>query len=98
MVTVEKIEVNVYRLHFKDVSNNSRYQTVLSKNIDTVRYYAKKLLVTIGWYLVDFHELTIYDDHLWLTRYTIRYKVVNGKIRRRTYCTADTNRHFNQIL
>jgi hypothetical protein len=98
MVTLEKIEVNVCRLHFIDESEHDQYQIVLSKNIDTVRYYAKKLMNQRGWFLVDFYELTIYDDHLWLTRYIMRYKVANGKIRRRTYCITDTNRHFNQIL
>jgi hypothetical protein len=98
MVTVEKQEVNVYRLHFKDESSHDQYQIVLSKSIDTVRYYAKKLMNQRGWFLLDFYELTIYDDHLWLTIYMIRYKVINRKIRRRTCCIADTNRHFNQIL
>lgn len=84
MVTLEKTYVNVYKLHFIDESEHDQYQIVLSKNINTVRYYVKKLMYNRGWFLTDFYELTIYDDHLWLTRYIIRYNVVNGKIRRRT--------------
>jgi hypothetical protein len=98
VVTLEKTDVNVYRLQFKDESQNDQSKIVLSKNIDTLRYYAKKLMYDKGWFLTDFYELTIYDDHLWLTRYKMTYKVVNGKVRRRTYCIADTNRHLNQIL
>ena len=98
MVTREVESVNVYKLHFIDIFNESHYQIVLSNNIDTLRYYAKKLLNSKDWFLADFYELTIYDDHLWLTKYIMRYKVSKGKTRRRTYCVADTNRHFNQIL
>jgi hypothetical protein len=98
LVTIEKELVNVYKLHFDDGANQ-HYQIVLSRNIDTVRYYAKKLMRTKGWFLEDFYELTIYDDHLRLTQYVLDYRAdVNGKVRQRIYRVADTNRHFNQIL
>lgn len=94
MVTLEKEIVNIYRLHFIDEFNCHHYQIVLSKNINTVNYYAKKLMISEGWFLIDYHEITIDNNNLWVTKHIIRYKVTHRGIRREVYSLTDTYRNF----
>jgi hypothetical protein len=71
MVT-RKCDDNLYRLHFFDLNNEQDvFENVISRNVYTLRYYANKMERTKNLMLVDFYEISIMGNYIWLTKWDI---------------------------
>jgi hypothetical protein len=69
MVTRKTKCVLYYRLHFLDLNTEEDvFESVTSGSISTLRYYANKMARTRHLMLVDFYEVLIFGDYIWLTK------------------------------
>jgi hypothetical protein len=99
MVTKEKCTLFFYRLHFVDViERKDMYQNVISKNIDTMRYYVKKMERTSNWFLTDFYELWIFHNFLYITKYVIQLKEVHFQTKRYFRPIVSIFKSFDELL
>jgi hypothetical protein len=72
MVTRRHNTVSYYLLHFFGFTNdNDVYESVISRSPSTIRYYASRVEVTRNLFLVDFYELLVFEQQLWLTKYYV---------------------------
>lgn len=98
MVTVQ-LDSFLYRLHLIDMRNDTHfYKNVISKNVFTLRHYAKRMEKLNDWLLVDFYEVCILEDYLGLTKYYVVYKehgLRGRRYYRPVYCFFNT---FDKIL
>lgn len=94
MVTRENSWVNVYRLHFEDDEEEDIYKNVVSKNSNTALYYAKKLMMQNPWILVDFYELSILMNMVWISKYVMKYREAGMY----TFCISDVLVPYDQII
>ena len=99
MVTREQNYVSFYRLHLKDMSNDRDvYRNVTSKNIHTLRSYAKKVEMLECLLLMDFYEVWMASDLIWLTKHYVRCKEVNLRERRYYLSAFSILKKFDEIL
>ena len=72
MVTRRHNTVSYYLLHFFDFTNNNDvHESVISRSLSTIRYYARREEATRNLFLVDFYELLVFGQQLWLTKYYV---------------------------
>jgi hypothetical protein len=104
MVTIEHENMQYYRLHFRNMSDNSEiYQNVVARNLQAIRYYSKKMMTTRQWHLRSFHLVSIAGQYMCLTLYIVREKWISLHKRRRYFVSRhcsemNTLEQFLQIL
>jgi hypothetical protein len=75
MVTRKCGGVWYYRLHFLNMTNEEEvYENVISKNIQTLRYYVNKAKRSRNLLLMDFYEVGVFERFIWLTKYWSVYR------------------------
>lgn len=97
MVTRPVTWINFYRLRFTDDDDHDIYQNVLSKNVNTLMYYAKKMMRQRNLYLMEFDEISVGLPLVWLTKYRVQYTEVHERPKRLLHQIADHRLTFDEI-
>lgn len=99
MVTREQGCVSLYRLHLIDMSNDRDvYRNVISKNVLTLRSYAKKVEKSENLLLLDFYEVWMLHDFIWLAKYYIKLKGPDLREKRYYLPVYSLLKEFDEVL